>query len=582
MLQLQHKRTTRDIETDGLEASKIWVVVCQDIDSKAVNIFQDRVNLIRYLKRYKTIVGHNVLSFDIPVLNKLWGINISRERIVDTLILSQLFNPNRDKGHSLAEWGHKLGMEKGEFCDFTRLSKEMVDYCVQDTKITTKLYEYLMRVEKKDFSDASIELEHNIRFIIDRQQDHGFYLDFKNAHILMTETNCKAKEIEAEILSTIKPKAKLLKHVIPKIKLNGEMSSVGVKQIPDYANVVGGEFSFIEFQPFNLASPKQIVERMQEYGWKPVEFTPKGNPKVTERNLATVSTNAPKALQQLAEWKMLETRWKTVEAWLDAVDQENRVHGKVRTMGAITGRMTHSEPNMANVVASYKPYGKECRACWTVEDTANYSLVGVDAKGLELRMLAHYMDDPEFTEAVVNGDPHTLNQKAAGLPTRESAKTFIYALCYGAGSEKIGSIIGGSSKDGEKLKEKFFSNMPKLKALIKKVQSYANRGYIRGIDGRRLFVRSPHASLNTLLQGAGAICCKQWSILLYEEIEKLGLDASLVNTIHDEQQYECHKKDVDKLCEIADTTMQQVGIGFNMNILLNADAKVGLTWAETH
>jgi len=251
-------------------------------------------------------------------------------------------------------------------------------------------------------------------------------------------------------------------------------------------------------------------------------------------------------------------------------------------MGAITGRMTHSDPNMANVVASYKPYGKECRECWTVKDTDNYSLVGVDAKGLELRMLAHYMDDAEFTEAVVNGDPHTLNQKAAGLPTREAAKTFIYALCYGAGSQKIGSIINGSSRDGEKLKQKFFKNMPKLGALIKKAKQYAQRGYVRGIDGRRLLVRSPHASLNTLLQGAGAICCKQWSILLDEEINKLKLDAHLVNTIHDEQQYECHKKDVDKLCEIADTTMQQVGVEFKMNIILNADAKVGKTWAETH
>jgi len=508
--------------------------------------------------------------------------NISRERIVDTLILSQLFDPNREKGHSLAAWGHKLGMEKGEFCDFTCLSKEMVDYCIQDTKITTKLYEHLINKEKKDFSDISIELEHKIRFVINEQQEHGFYLNMQKAHMLMTETKSKAKEIETEVLSDIKPRAKFIKKVVPKIKLDGEMSSVGLKQIPNYETVVGGEFSTVEFQPFNLASPQQIVERMQEYGWKPVELTPKGNPKVSERNLETVSANAPKALQQLAEWKMLETRWKTVEAWIDAVDDDNRVHGKVRTMGAITGRMTHSKPNMANVVASYKPYGKECRDCWTVADTNNYSLVGIDAKGLELRMLAHYMDDAEFTEAVVNGDPHTLNQKAAGLPTREAAKTFIYALCYGAGSQKIGSIINGSSRDGERLKQKFFKNMPKLSALIKKVQEYAKRGYIRGIDGRRLLVRSPHASLNTLLQGAGAICCKQWSILLYEEIKKLELDAHLVNTIHDEQQYECHKKDVDKLCEIADTTMQEVGVRFNMNIVLNADAKVGTTWAETH
>jgi|TARA_R100001530_G_scaffold57829_4_gene42012 DNA polymerase-1 len=582
MLQLPYKCTTIDIETDGLDATKIWVVVCQDINTKKIRIFQDNTNLKRYLVQYEKIIGHNVLSFDVPILNELWTMDISMEKVVDTLIISQLFSPNREKGHSLAAWGHRLGMEKGEFNDFSSLSREMVDYCIQDAKITTRVYEYLMTKEKKDFSDTSIILEHKIRDVINKQQKHGFYLDVKKAHMLMVETKSKAKEIEEEILVSMQAKVKFVKHVVPKIKKNGEISSVGIKQIPNYETVVEGEFSSIEFQPFNLASPQQIIERMQEYGWKPIEFTPKGNPKVSERNLSTVSPNAPKALQKLAEWKMLETRWKTVEAWLEAVDTDSRVHGKVRTMGAITGRMTHSEPNMANVVASYKPYGKECRDCWTVADTNNYALVGVDAKGLELRMLAHYMNDKEFTDAVVSGDPHTLNQKAAGLPTREAAKTFIYALCYGAGSQKIGNIIGGSSREGEKLKQKFFKNMPKLGNLIKKAQLYSRRGYVRGVDGRRLLVRSSHASLNTLLQGAGAICCKQWSILLDDKIEQLQLDAHLVNTIHDEQQYECHKKDVDKLCEIADTTMQQVGVDFNMNIILNADAKVGTTWAETH
>jgi len=267
---------------------------------------------------------------------------------------------------------------------------------------------------------------------------------------------------------------------------------------------------------------------------------------------------------------------------LDAADSEDMVHGKVRTMGAITGRMTHSDPNMANVVSSRKPYGEASRACWTVKDKENYRLVGMDAKGLELRMLAHYMNDKAFTAAVVDGDPHTMNQKAAGLPTRDAAKTFIYALCYGAGSGKIGEIVNGNAKAGEKLKQTFFKNMPKLGKLIIQAQKYAERGYIRGIDGRRLIVRYSHASLNTLLQGAGAICCKQWSILLDQEIRRLKLDAQLVNTIHDEQQYQCHKKDVDKLCEIADTTMQKVGEGFKMNIILNATAKVGLSWAETH
>ena len=237
---------------------------------------------------------------------------------------------------------------------------------------------------------------------------------------------------------------------------------------------------------------------------------------------------------------MLKTRAKTIESWLDVVDENNRVHGKVITMGAVTGRMVHADPNMANIVANYKPYGSESRSCWTVPDD-KHVLVGMDAKGLELRMLAHYMKDDAYSHEVLEGDPHTYNQKLAGLPTRTSAKTFIYAFIYGAGDRKIGSVVNGSAEQGKKLREKFLTSIPKLDSLVKNVQKFATRGYIRGIDGRRIMIRHPHAALNTLLQGGGAVCCKQWSIFIDEEIRKRKLRAYLVNTIHDEQQYEVHK-----------------------------------------
>jgi DNA polymerase I-like protein with 3'-5' exonuclease and polymerase domains len=243
--------------------------------------------------------------------------------------------------------------------------------------------------------------------------------------------------------------------------------------------------------------------------------------------------------------------------------------------------MIHAEPNMANIVANNKPYGKECRSCWTIPDN-QHVLVGMDAKGLELRMLANYMKDERYIHEVLEGDPHTYNQELAGLPTRTSAKTFIYAFIYGAGDQKIGSIVGGSTREGRKLRQKFLSGLPKLDTLIESVQKYSERGYIRGIDGRRIIVRRPYAALNTLLQGGGAICCKQWSIILDEEIEKRKLNAHLVNTIHDEQQYEVHRDHAEELVDIADSCMLQVSTYFNMLIPLNADAKIGGTWQETH
>jgi len=571
-----------DIETDGLDATKIWVAVVKYMDTGKVMFSTDADYFKHLIKDVDTFIGHNFIQFDMYWLNKLWGTDIQSKQVTDTFILSSLFNPDRKGGHSLEAWGNRFQYPKISFNDFSRLSKEMITYCERDANLTEKLYNYLMDTEASDFSDTSIQLEHNIKGIISEQERTGFYLNVRKAHELMAEVKEEANDILFDIRREILPAPKLIKEIIPKIKQDGRLSIVGLKGIPNALEVVGGPFSFIRFEPFNLGSPQQIVQRMNKFGWKPVEFTPKGQPKITERNLETISATAPQAIKNLAKWKMLETRAKTVEGWLDALGGDERVHGRVFTMGAVTGRMTHTEPNLANIVANHKPYGKASRSCWTVPDTNRSCLVGMDAKGLELRMLAHYMMDDTFIEEVVNGDPHTYNQKAAGLATRNQAKTFIYAFLYGAGPAKIGSIVNGTANDGRKLQEKFLSNLPNLARLSRAVQSKAGRGYIRGLDGRRLWIRSRHAALNTLLQGGGAIVCKQWAIFLKKEIDKRGLDAILVNTIHDEQQYEVTRQDAEEVCVIADETMQAVGKFFSMRVPLNADSKIGNTWADTH
>ena len=444
------------------------------------------------------------------------------------------------------------------------------------------MFKHLLDDEKDSFCDGSIELEHMIKHVITQQERKGFYLDEKKTHILLSEIKSKSDEILLQVRQEVKPSVRLVREVIPRYKKDGCLAATGLQSIDRPHETVGGPFSMISFEPFNLGSPKQIIARMERFGWKPVEFTEKGQAKITQKNLETVSSTAPSSIRNLAKWKMLETRVKTMEGWLDALSSDGRVHGKVFPMGAVTGRMTHAEPNLANIVSSNKPYGTELRSCWTVENVDTHCLVGMDVKGLELRMLAHYMQDDNFTSEVIDGDPHTYNQNAAGLETRAQAKTFIYALLYGAGAAKIGSIINGNSRQGKETQEKFLRNVPKLGKLIGAVQKKASRGYIRGIDGRKLWIRQARAALNTLLQGGGAIVCKQWSIILHDEIQKRNLDAHLVNTIHDEQQYEVSKEHSEELMEIADTTMLKTGEFFNMRLPLNADATMGTTWAETH
>ena len=567
-----------DIEADSLDATRIWVAcICNVDNDKDIRSFRDAASFLDAVDLEKdTFIAHNGIDFDFPVLEKLWNIEIKNK--VDTLVLSRLFNPDRSGGHSLGAWGNRLGFRKIDFNKFDEYSEEMREYCEQDVYITVQLYKHLLQ-ESIDFSQQSIELEHSIADIISRQSRYGFYLDQKKAVDLLVETQSKADTIKSNIKKYFAPKVKVIRDDLPKYTKSGDISKVGLRQF-QYKDIAGPFWS-IEFEEFNPASHKQVVERMEEAGWKPTEFTPKGSPKVSEANLATLPDTAPEPAKKLSEWKMLETRWKTVESWLNALGNDGRVHGKVFSLGAVTGRMTHADPNMANIVAVYKPYGQQSRECWTVPNN-DYRICGMDAQGLELRMLAHYMKDDAYAEEVVNGDPHTVTMQALDIDDRALAKTFIYAFLYGASPSKLGSILNLSQSQGGVIRQRFLNNMPSLQNLLARVEQVSDRGYIRGIDGRRLYVRSSHAALNTLLQGGGAILCKQWSICMDRAIEKERLRAKLVNTIHDELQFEVHRQDADRVAELAQSSIREAGHLLKLRVQMDAEAKIGFSWADTH
>jgi DNA polymerase I len=288
----------------------------------------------------------------------------------------------------------------------------------------------------------------------------------------------------------------------------------------------------------------------------------------------------------IAEYLLIQKRVAQVESWLEAVHQDGRVHGKVITNGAVTGRMTHHSPNMAQVPSSGSPYGHDCRDCWTVPD--GYKLVGIDASGLELRMLAHYMKDDNYVNTVIHGkqedgtDIHTTNQKAAGLQTRAQAKTFIYAFLYGAGPAKIGSISGGDKKKGQQLIDSFLDNTPSLKQLRKKVERLSEKGWLPGLDGRKLYIRSAHAALNTLLQGAGAIVMKQALVILDSYLRKNKLDAKFVANVHDEWQIEVREDQAEQVGKLGVQAIEEAGKFFDLRCPLTGEYNVGKTWGDTH
>ena len=563
-----------DIETDGLNPTKIHLLG-QLVDGVYTEHFQD----FTYEKGV-TYYAHNGVGFDYPVINRLWGRGDSDSgtSLKDTLVLSRLANPSRDNGHSLDAWGSTLGYAKGDHSDWTQLSDEMRTYCKRDVELLSKVHKRL-QVELRGFSEESIELEHQVAHIVHQQVENGWLLDQGKVWDLLATLKEKKFELEDEVHTTFRPVAKAVREITPKINKDGTTSKVGLKYLgDDCLLLVGGTHTRIEFEDFNLGSRKQIGERLVALGWKPTSFTPTGQPIVSESVLMRLE-GFPEA-ELIADFLTVQKRIAMAQSWLDAVGDDGRVHGRVNSNGAVTGRMTHYEPNMAQVTAGSKIYGKEMRECWTSRE--GYKIVGCDASGLELRMLAHYMADDEYTKEVLDGDVHTANQRAAGLPTRDGAKTFIYAFLYGAGDAKIGSIVGGTKADGRKLKAKFLANTPALRTLRGRVEQAAKRGWLKGLDGRRIYVRSSHAALNTLLQGAGAVIMKQALVYLDEAAKEHGLDYKFVGNIHDEFQTEVLEAHTDFFGELAVQAIEKAGEHFNLRCPTTGEYKVGDNWSETH
>ena len=464
-------------------------------------------------------------------------------------------SPNRENGHSLAAWATRLGTNKIEFTDFDGgLTPEMQEYCVRDVEVLEKVYNTLLEEQQRyGFSQQSIDLEHKVAIIIAKQERNGFRFDLPKAMVLLAGLKDKMASIEAS-----------LQFIFPPIVTERISEKTG-KRLKDDVEV------------FNPGSRQQIAKRLQEKGWQPKKFTEKGQVIVDESTLAGVDIPEARAI---AEYLLIQKRVAMVESWIESVSNGDRIHGKVITNGAVTGRMTHHSPNMAQVPSVGSEYGGECRELFTVP--AGYKLVGIDASSLELRMLAHYMKDKDYAKEVVEGDIHTKNQTAAGLQTRAQAKTFIYALLYGAGPAKIGKIVGGSAKEGQKLIDTFLRNTPALQALRNKIEKLSVQGSLPGLDGRKLQIRSAHAALNTLLQGAGAIVMKQALVLLDEGIRKKGLDAKFCANVHDEWQLEVAEKDAQTVGELGVDSIRKAGVVLGMRCPLDGEYKIGTNWKETH
>jgi DNA polymerase I-like protein with 3'-5' exonuclease and polymerase domains len=438
---------------------------------------------------------------------------------------------------------------KEEFSDFdSGLSEEMIQYCLADCRATWDVHQHITRaLTKKGFSSQSAALEHGVSKIIAEQERNGFAFDFNRACSLHQGHEQRMRDIETE-----------LQEVFPPIVEERYSEKTG-KKLKEKVTV------------FNPGSRQQVAERLEGKGvvWK--ERTETGKPKVDESTLAELK-HVPEAALVL-EYLTLSKRIGMLKNWIDAVQTDGRIRGRVNTCGAVTGRMTHSNPNMAQI-----PSESVYRQCFTV--TEGNVLVGADASSLELRCLAHYMQDEEYIRELLEGDVHTATQNAAGLATRADAKRFTYALLYGAGDAKLGAILGGTTKDGKLARDSYLRNMPAFRKLVRTVESIASKGSVPGIDGRRVWIRSQHAALNTLLQSCGAIIMKQALVLANEMLE--GIDAKFVANVHDEFQVETTPEMAETVGGILVQAIIEAGNVLDLRCPLDGEYKVGTTWADTH
>ena len=580
------KKVIFDVETDGLEGNTIHCIVTKVIGGETQLFPPDNLQAaVDILTSADVLIGHNIIGFDIPVIKKHFDVTLTNH-IEDTLVVSRLVNPVLTGGHSLDNWGYLLYPNDAEKRkakqpdSWDEYTEEMGKYCIQDVELNADIY-YALLKQVEEFSQESIDLEHSVAKIIKEQEVKGFMLDEKKATLLSAKLQSKMATLEKEVHETFKPKWVDDRLITPKFNKDGSLSKVPKLTDEELIKVKATDYKPFMRQKwveFNLASRKQIGEYLIDFGWKPKKFTPTGQPIVDETTLEKVK-GIPEA-SLIAEFMMLQKRVAQVSSWLE-LSQDSRVHGFVIPNGAITGRMTHRNPNVAQTPSSHKPYGKECRECWTVP--AGYKLVGIDASGLELRVLAHYMKNKDYINEIISGDIHSTNQSLAGLEQRSQAKTFIYALIYGAGDSKIGSVVGGNSKVGASLRNRFLNNLPSLRNLTTSVERAAStRKYLKALDGRHIHIRKVYSSLNTLLQGGGAVIMKTALVLLDNRIKQLNLDASFVGNIHDEWQIEVREDQAEQVGQLGVQALKDTTEVLKLNCPLDGEYQIGDNWSETH
>jgi len=583
-----------DIETNGFldVLDKIHCMVFRDVDTQKVYSYNpDQINEgLNLLKKATLIIGHSVMGFDLPAIEKVTGYKYEGA-ILDTLLCSRLIWSNMVEvdyikkdlppkligKHSIESWGYRLGLRKGDFAQtatFDVWTQDMQDYCERDVEVTYLLYK---QIEKKNYSEKAIKLEHDFAHWIIKQEQGGVDFDETTAQSLFLSLTKQRLEIEQKLSAVFGSWNKSIGFKTYKRdnKKRGIVAGVPVEQF--------------RTEIFNPNSRDHIADRLKTLGWKPKSFTATGKPEVNEKVLKSLHYDEAKLISEhLLIQKRLGQLSEGEQAYLKLITKEKKIHGKVITNGAVTGRCTHFNPNLAQVVAKGSKYGTEMRSLFVAP--TNMVMCGIDFSGLELRVLASYLcnyDNGDFAKTLLEADIHSKNQQILGLETRAKAKTFIYAYIYSAGNERISEILEVSLTEAKRIRQTFEKALPALINLKNAVAvKYRNQKWIYGLDKRKLMCRAEYSSLNTLIQSAGALLVKAGTVIVNNDLKQAGFvwgkDYRMVLHVHDEMQFVVHKDKIEEFKNIASGLFNKTKDYFGFKCDLAGEIKVGSNWSETH
>jgi hypothetical protein len=445
------KTVVLNIEANGLTPDRIWCATCIDVDTGEEHEFRhpdlDKDVFMDFMSTVVGVIGHNIIGYDAPVLKRfnLW----KPCDVTDTLVVSRVLDFNRNGGHSLAAWAAALGVEKTIQPPWEEFSEALVAHSLQNCRLTVALYRRFQKYIESRRWTGPIQLEHFIATELQIVHENGFHFSLDKAEELRYNISREVEKFDREILDAFCPKVNLVREIHPRLTKFGTFNRNDFRwhTSNDLSDFNGGPFSLIEYTPFNPGSPAQIVERLNEAGWKPTEKTKshlkalrdkdqekiakfeKTGWKVSEVNLDTLPDTAPDACKLLARRIKYASRVRVLNEWIENTHADGRIHGRINHVGAWTHRCSHDKPNTGNIPRDDAEFGREMRSLWCVDD--GY-LVGVDAESIQLRVLAHYIKDKRFTESLLSGkkedgtDPHSLNKQALGTPcaSRNDAKTF--------------------------------------------------------------------------------------------------------------------------------------------------------------